>query len=339
MNKRLILVPTSNMTRDEWLAYRMTGIGASEIGTLLGLDDYKSSIELFYEKIGEKPRFDIESMAAFMGREQEDFIAEMWQYWGGDQDSMIYNFRNDAIQRRCQRVNAYVRNPDYPWLFVSLDRKINKHENKGEGALEIKTIGGYEADKWEAGLPPKYVMQVQTQLLVGIFDYGEMAILQDGRKMSVLPFDRHKNIIKEIVARSKDFWDRIVHARKLVTEKYEAQRTYNLALVEDLQARIDSLAPEPDGTIAFTNYLKQKYAQPTYNDRPGTEEELKIAQQHLKLSERLKIAEEQKRKAENQLKTAMGTVETLTFGDAGKLYWTATSAGSRIFRNKVKLNP
>lgn len=115
------------MSQDDWLSYRYSGIGASEVGTIMGLDDYKSSIELYYEKIGQGSRYTLENLAMFLGKEQEDFIASIWQHWDGTVEGMIANYRAGKIVRRCQRVNAYVRNPKYPWLFVSLDRKINKH--------------------------------------------------------------------------------------------------------------------------------------------------------------------------------------------------------------------
>ncbi len=40
---------------DEWLAFRQNGLGASDIGTLMGLNPYKSKIELFYQKVGVIP--------------------------------------------------------------------------------------------------------------------------------------------------------------------------------------------------------------------------------------------------------------------------------------------
>ena len=37
MNRNLIITPTSNMTDAEWLRFRKRGIGASEVGAILGL--------------------------------------------------------------------------------------------------------------------------------------------------------------------------------------------------------------------------------------------------------------------------------------------------------------
>jgi putative phage-type endonuclease len=336
MKKHLQLIPTDGMTRQDWLTYRHTGLGASEVGAVLGLDDYMSSLELFYYKIGDAPRFDIEGMAQFMGREQEDLIARLWKYWDGDEDSMIMNFRDGHQVRRCQRVNAFLRNPRYPWLFVSLDRKINKHGSRGEGSLELKTIRGFEADKWEAGLPPKYVTQVQTQITVAEFDYGEMAILTDGRRFNVLPFDLSPTISEMILERTKAFWDRVQKARALVAEKYLAAIQFNQSRVDELNHLIDELAPEPDGTLVYAKFLSEKHNKPGRLERRGTQQELLWAQAQLEKVEQEKIVVEEKLQLENQLKVAMKDVQILDFGMDGKVHWAETPNGGRYFRNRVR---
>lgn len=336
MKSKLQLIPTAGMSREAWLAYRHTGIGASDVGTILGLDDYKSSLELFYYKIGDVPKFDTENMARFMGLQHEDLIADLWQYWERDEDTMIRNFRAGRIVRRCQRVNAYIRNPDYPWLYVSLDRKINRTKDRGEGSLELKTINSWEADKWEAGIPPKYVTQLATQLLVPEFDHGELALLQDGRKMYVYPFEFMPNIAQHVITQTKSFWDRVVAGRKLVNEKYLALTQFNQRRVEECNAEIDKLAPEPDGSLAYAAYLKEKFQRPSSAERRGNEVELAAAIAHRDASDRIKELTEKKNLNESILKKAMGdTFQLLDFGDAGRVYWTKKD-DTRYFRNKIK---
>jgi predicted phage-related endonuclease len=340
MKAHLLFTPTIDMTREVWLSHRHAGIGASEVGAVLGLDDYMSSLELYYYKIGDAPRFDIERMAAFMGRELEDMIAQLWQFWDphamNGEDSMIENFRAGRLVRKCRRVNAYVRNPAYPWLFVSLDRIINKHGSRGEGTLELKTISGFEADKWEAELPPKYVTQVNTQMAVCEFDYGEMAILRDGRRFNVLPFEISPSIVQHVITRTKAFWDRVTEARKLVNEKHLPAMRFNQRRLDELNAEIDKLAPEPDGTLAYANYLKERNQQATYAERRGNAIEHSDAIQHLDLTDRIKELGEKKQLYENRLKVALADHQVLDFGPEGKVYWTNTQAGGRIFRNRVK---
>lgn len=338
MKSKLILVDTKTMNQEDWLKYRKRGIGASEVGTIMGLNPYKSSIELFYEKIGEELGYNIENMARFLGKEQEPLIADMWQYWGGDVDSMIANYRAGKIVRRCQQVHAYVHNPDYPHLFVSLDRKINKHANRGEGALELKTIAGYESDKWEGGIPPSYVVQVQTQLLVCEFDYGEMAILKNGREFDVLPFERNETIIAAIIERTLEFWRRVELAREIITSRFEAQRSFNYAIVEQCNANLQAVEPEPDGSEAFNNFLKEKYRIALPGERQGTIVELEAAKAHRAAKDRIKEFEDQARLYENKLKNSIRDgCDRLDFGkEVGYVSWKTDSNGTRRFLNKVK---
>lgn len=339
MNKNLILHSTVGMSREDWLKYRRTGIGASEVGTVMGLSPYKSSIQLFYEKIGEMQE-DVENIYTFMGKEQEDFIADLWQYWDPLEPSegvMIQNYRAGKIVRKCQRVRAYVRNPQYPWLFVSLDRKINKHAGREEGVLEIKTIGGYEANKWESGIPISHIVQVQQQILVCGVRYGEMAVLQDGRNYFVYPFDYNATICKQIIFKTRDFWERVVAARGVITRRFEAQRNFNMRVVQECDAELQRLEPEPDGTQAYANFLKQKYRIAVPGERSGNDQQLERARSHVKISEKIKKLEGQRLLLENQLKADLKDgADCLTFGDAGKVSWKADAGGNRRFVNRVK---
>lgn len=337
MSAKIVHISTLPMSREEWLAYRHTGIGASEVGAILGLDDYTSSLELFYYKIGDIARFDIESMASFMGRESEDLIAKLWQYWDGSEESMIDNYRTGKIVRKCRRVNAFVRNMDYPWLYVNLDREIVRYDERGPGTLELKTISGLESDKWEGGLPPRYITQVQTQMLVKEWTWGEMAKMRDGRRFDVLPFDRRDGIVNHIVEKTKVFWDKVVEARKLVTEKYDAVIKYNYRRIDELQAQIDALAPEPDGTLAYAEFLSEKFNKGSYAERRGSAEEEDWAISLRKAVDHMKEIEEEKLLYENRLKKAMGDHQVLEFGPSGKVYWNKTAQGNRIFRNKIKI--
>jgi len=115
----------------------------------------------------------------FMGRFMEDHIAELWSFWDGDTDSMMANFTAGTPVRKCRKQNAFIINPQFPHLFASVDRIINKGDNGKEGILEIKTISGFASDMWIAGIPPQYIVQLQQYLLVTGLEYGEMAILKE----------------------------------------------------------------------------------------------------------------------------------------------------------------
>ena len=100
-----------------WLNFRLCGVGASEVGTLLGLNPYKSKIELFYQKLGVIPLKQDENLAMFYGSRLEDFVASMWQYYDDSAESVITNYNMEVKKRFCKPVSGYILNSDYPNLF------------------------------------------------------------------------------------------------------------------------------------------------------------------------------------------------------------------------------
>jgi len=335
---KLIYTSTDGMTNDDWLRFRKQGIGASEVGYILGLSPYKSKLELFYEKISPNIFHDVESIPAFMGKFMEEHIATMWQYWkeGGTQMDMQDNYRLKNKVRTMQRVNAYIQNPKYPHLFVSLDRRINKHNGKQNGCLEIKTIAEYEARKWEGGIPAYHVAQIHTQMMVTGWNYGEIAAFKDGRYLEVYPFKPHAGFRKEIVKQTTDFWARVASARILMTQKFEFEKNFNMKKVQEIEAALMRLEPDPDGSEALANFLKEKYLNPEpVSERQGTLHEFEEAKRHLILKSKNKELKERLTLSENTLKNSMKNVECLTFGEGGRLYWKKDASGSRRFINKI----
>jgi putative phage-type endonuclease len=340
MKRNLIFTSTDGMSNRDWLQFRTRGLGASDIGAVLGFSEYCSPMQKFDEKITLIPKPKFENIAMFLGKQAEDKNAEMWEYWDGSIEGMIENYYSGKKIRRCRKINAYVQNPKYNWLFVSLDRIINKHTIKGqefgEGALELKNLSSYEVQKWEEGIPTSYLLQVQTQMLVCCFEYGELAIKQDDRNYTVYPFEKNKAICEQIIEQTHEFWQRVEKARKIQTQIYNAKQNFNLRLVEDLEAKLQELEPEPDGTDAVTDFLSYKYKKGIAGERAGTKEELQWAITHAEKKEALKIVQTQLLEAENKIKNSMREVEVLNFGKEGKVYWTNSKIGSRIFRNKIK---
>lgn len=337
MDKGLIYVSTVGMSYDDWLSYRYTGIGASEVATVMGLDQYKSPAELFNEKIGNEVRPTIQNMAMFNGRHMEAFVADYWTYWDGDEASLMRNKDAGTRVRKMRKINAYVRNPKYPQLFVSLDRVINKHGNKDEGALEIKTIGGWSVNQWEGGIKPAHIVQVQTQCGVCGFKYGELATMVDGRKFEVYPFDFMPDVFESVLDLSSDFWKRVVKGRALIGQKYEAIAAFDIRASQDIQLELNSLEPAPEAGEAYRDFLAAKYR----DELPGlsidgTDDMLLIAQEHKTIGEKIDLMSERRSLCENKLKNFMEQAVELNFRAAGKVTWKQNVKGVRVFRNLTK---
>jgi putative phage-type endonuclease len=313
-----------------WLDFRQNGIGASEIGTLLGLNPYKSKIELFYQKLGVIPQMQEENIVMFYGNRLEDFVASMWEYYSGTPESIVSNFNSGSKQRHAKSVSGYILNSDYPEMFFSPDRLIvSKDTDKVlykeklvakniKGILEIKTISGFASKQWDGGIPPSYIIQV-TAYMIGLEqNYAEIALFEDGRKFSVLPVERNPSLVDKILREVRDFTDRVKAAKKDMA---------NVHLYE----------PEPDGTQAFEQFLNKKYALSEDKTIQGNKELLELAIRHKMLSETIKESESQLREYTNMLKNYMKEFEAIDFGDTGKVVWRTDSRGVRALKNNITL--
>lgn len=323
---------------DKWDDFIFPCIGASEMGTVLGLNKWKSSVELFYEKVGLKNSFIGENADMFWGKILERDIAENWQYWDMDNpeiDIMIANYYAGNIQRRCRVVNFYIQNKDCPWIFVSLDRLINKNDAQKEGVLEVKTIRGYYAQQWESGTPPEYIVQVMTQIGVVELAYGELAILIDGRDMQVLPFDFTPTLFENIVAQSLVFFEKV---KKAVAYEILKKICPNELMGKRYQAGIDSLSPDPDGSISYENYLKEAYVDNGL-EKVGDDLDLLFAQRHERLKANHKLLVEQARLCKNHLKNSLKGYVSMNFGklDPGRITWRRDRRGVKRFMIHIKV--
>lgn len=328
---------TVGMTHKEWINQRYNGIGGSDVSSVLGLNPYKASAQLFYEKVLKIDNTE-ENEAMFFGKQLEDKVAELWQYWSGTAAGMIDNYNNGRIIRKCQRLNAILKHSKYDWITANLDRVIT---GKEKGVLEIKTVSGWSADQWKDGIPPYFLIQLQTYLLVTGYKFGEIAILKDGRYMEVIPFKPEPQIIEEIIEKTELFWTKIETARALLqpylayNEIYSFNDYLDLSIPEDVRAELADLEPEPDSSLAYENYLKDRYKIVPLT-KEGTQDQLILAIQHNAYGKTIKRYEELKRGISNTLKSQMQEAEVLDFGAKGKITHREDIKGVRRF--SIKLN-
>jgi len=268
MNSKLEIHPIPYGT-PSWHQFRLNGIGGSEVGSILNLNKWETAARIYHEKIGnlEPQTEDTEFM--FWGRRHEDAIADTWQYWDGTDEGYIENQKAGKIIRKCRRINGYAVNPDYPWLFASLDRLINKEGGINmlteevlteEAILECKTLSHWAASSWEDGLPIYFITQIQTYMIVYEVDYAEIAILKDGNKFSVEYVQRDDKLCQQIIDFTKSFWyDRVVPAKKALEARSQYELEGRIEESEKEEAIIGQLEPDPDGTEAYREFMSEKF--------------------------------------------------------------------------------
>jgi putative phage-type endonuclease len=254
---------------DEWYDFRKRGIGGSEIGTVLGINKYDTAVRLFHEKIGsiEPRREDNERM--FWGRTNEENIARVWQYYDGTKDGYVENCTSDKIVRKCSSVNGYVVNPDYPWLFASVDRLINIEGGfnlitgeplEKEAILECKNMSYWVSQMWEDGIPIYHLAQIHTYMAIMEADYAEVVMLVDGGRLQVEKIMRDEALVERILTISKAFWyNRVIPGQKAIDQRNLAEVGGDIAESEKWEAEVQRVEPNPDDSEAYKDFMEEKF--------------------------------------------------------------------------------
>ena len=178
--------------RDQWLAERRTGIGGSDAGAILGVNKYRTALDVYLDKTGQAED-QVENDAMYWGTVLEDIVAQEYTKRSGN---------------KIQRDNKMLRHKDYGFILANLDRRI-----VGQNAiLECKTAAR-ENDWGEPGtdeVPESYLAQVMHYMAVTGADYADVAVLFRGSKFAIYTVQRDEELIEHIINMEKMFWQNYV---------------------------------------------------------------------------------------------------------------------------------
>ncbi|MCM1508271.1 MAG: DUF1351 domain-containing protein [Ruminococcus flavefaciens] len=150
--------------REKWLELRKNGIGGSEAGTAVGLNKYKTNVQLYREKSGiEEPEDISEKPAVIFGKKAESHIRE------------LYRLENPENAVKYSEFGMYF-SEEFPFMFATLDGEIITPDGR-RGVLEIKTVtikNPRQWDEWDGKIPDSYYAQVLHQLVCTGFDFAEI---------------------------------------------------------------------------------------------------------------------------------------------------------------------
>lgn len=171
----------------EWLAERGKGIGASDVGAILGLSPFETPFSLWLKKTGQvEPEPENEAM--LMGHLLEDAVAKRWEIATGEK--VIKASAADII---------YV-HPEYDFMRATPDRIIRGRKK----LLECKTtLTDIDADD----LPPHWVAQVVYQMYVTGIHQADLAWLVKGRFFGYAHIEYDEDFAEFIAKRVAEFWN------------------------------------------------------------------------------------------------------------------------------------
>ena len=181
-------IPIGNLSREEWLKLRKSGIGGSDAGAICGLNLYSSPMKIFYDKTSDEVD-EIDNESARQGHDLENYVAERFM---------------EATGLKVRRSNYMFRSKEHSFMIADVDRLI-----VGEDAgLECKTASAYSSDKWQDGkVPLHYILQCYHYMAVTGKRSWYIAVIILGREFVYHKIEWDDEIISRLIDAEKVFWN------------------------------------------------------------------------------------------------------------------------------------
>lgn len=181
-------------TREEWLQNRSKGIGASEAGTILGLNPFETPYQLWRRKKGIDPP-KTENFAMVAGHILEDAVA---QFFARESNCHIIKASTDDFT---------ILDPDDPIMRVSPDRTFwrygARHNDESKSILECKTT---QLTIDPDDLPKHWFCQIQMNLGVAEYKDGALAWLTAGREFGYRDIEFDSEFFGWMKGEINKFW-------------------------------------------------------------------------------------------------------------------------------------
>lgn len=193
------MTSTKEMTRDEWLKERKTGIGGSDAGAILGLNPWRTPVDVWLDKTGKT-----------QDQEPNDSMT-----WGNLLEDLVASQYAERTGQKVRRHNFMLREGvllgDIDRLVCLPDGGLPAHQGviRATKGLECKTAA---RDVWADGLPAHYEAQVAHYMGLSptIQSFDIAVLFMASRKFEVFPVQRNQPVIDAMFQILREWWDRHV---------------------------------------------------------------------------------------------------------------------------------
>jgi len=217
--------------REKWLEEREGSVGGSDLGTILGLNAWKSAYKLWAEFCGTLEPDDLsDNIPCRVGHELEPLAKRMY---------------TEQTERALAGLGDFdLRTNDlYPRTHVTADDIILPCKgHDGDGILEIKTTGESQAHLWKGGSPPLTAqVQVQHGMMITGCGWGSIGVMIGNREFAWVDVKRNDEFIERVSLPAIRAFLKLVDDREAppVDES------------ESTAAAIKALYPKDDATTAI----------------------------------------------------------------------------------------
>lgn len=170
-------------------------IGGSDAAAILGLSPWKTTLDVYLDKVvGKNEEVDASKAKIFArGKRMEPYIIDLF----AEETGLV------IARRGCR-----YQHPEYPFLCAEIDAEAESGEN-----IEIKTVHPFASKDWGImdtdDIPVYYAAQAMHGLMVTgkqVCIFGAMIGMDDFRTYRV---DRDEDVIASLRQKEIDFWNMV----------------------------------------------------------------------------------------------------------------------------------
>jgi putative phage-type endonuclease len=173
---------------------RKSGLGASEIAAIAGLDPYRNALDVFLTKTGQAPPF-----------EGNEFTR-----WGNRLEAVIADEYAERLGVTVSAPGATLRHATETWMLATPDRLVLTDDPNVSWGLECKSRGHRQAERWgEHGtdeVPHDVAAQCHWSMAVTGLARWDVAVLIGGNDFRVYTLERDEAIAAGLIDIGRRFW-------------------------------------------------------------------------------------------------------------------------------------
>lgn len=194
----VVVEDITKLTETEWKRYRFQGIGGSDAAAVCGISPWKTTRDLYEEKITQSSLVSDEDgwVAKEIGKRLEELVVQIFM---------------KKTSLKPYAVRKMFRHPDHPFMLANVDYFV---EINGKiYIIECKTSFSFRMEEWEdGGIPRHYELQGRHYMAVVNVDGVIFLCLHGNNENSFLmrTMSRDLDQEEELIEQEDWFWNHCV---------------------------------------------------------------------------------------------------------------------------------
>jgi putative phage-type endonuclease len=183
--------------RTKWLEARKTYIGGSDLGAIVGVNRYKTALDVYLEKTSEHIH-EVNNDATYWGNVLEEVVAQEY---------------SKRTHLPLKTETTLLRHKEHEFLGANIDRWVGNKEY----VLECKTASFMMARDWgEEGtdqIPESYLVQVAHYASICDVPKVDIAVLIGGQDFRIYTYERNREFEEKLIKIAHHFWHNHIEKR------------------------------------------------------------------------------------------------------------------------------